>query len=79
MRINGLSGRTSQLPSDKLVSQGFKQFRLHLAGGGSKLVGIMEICGIVMESIGKRGIRGFGGVESSRCSAGGSACMLRLE
>ena len=73
MRINGLSGRTSQLPSDKLVSQGFKQFRLRLARGVSKLVGAMEICEIVMESIGKQhpqpiaGLRQVGGRESVQC------------
>ena len=74
MRINGLSGRTSQLPSDKLVSQGFKQFRLRLARGVSKLVGAMEICEIVMESIGKQhqpiaGLRQVGGRQSVQCGS----------
>ena len=78
MRINGLSGRTSQLPSDKLVSQGFKQFRLRLAWGVSKLVGAMEICEIVMESIGKQHPQPIAGLRQvgveSRCSA--APCMV---
>ena len=68
-----MSGRTRQLSSDKRVSQALKQFRPHLAQGGSKLVGAMEICEIVMESIGKQhpqpiaGLRQVGGRESVQC------------
>lgn len=78
MRINGLSGRASQLPSDKLVSQGFKQFRLRLARGVSKLVVTMEICEIVMESIGKQH-QPIAGFEASGGSAVGAVrqCMVR--
>ena len=36
------------------VSNAGEQFRSHLAWGGLKLVEIMEICEIVMESIGKQ-------------------------
>ena len=60
------------MPSDKRVSQGFKQFRSHLSRGGSRLVGIMEICEIVMESIGNQhqsiaGLRQVGGREPVQC------------
>ena len=36
------------------VSNAGEEFRSHSAWGGLKLVGIMEICEIVMESIGKQ-------------------------
>ena len=65
------------MSSGKHVSQGSKQFRLHLAWGGSKLVGIMEICEIVMERTGKEepiiaGLRQV--VGGRRCSA--AVCMV---
>ena len=47
------------------VSNAGEEFRSHSAWGGLKLVGIMEICEIVMESIGKEepiaGLRQVGG------------------
>ena len=56
------------------VSKAGEEFRSHSAWGGLKLVGIMEICEIVMESIGKQqpiaGLRQVWG--GRRCSAGQS-------
>ena len=53
------------------VSKAGEQFRSHLAWGGLKLVGIMEICEIVMESIGKQQ-QPIAGLRQVRGGAGGA-------